>query len=308
MNAGKITRRRSEANFTVLSNSMLQDRRMSWKARGLLAYLLSLPEDWHVYKTELQNHSERDGRFSTDAAFEELVEFGYIKAVMSRNEKGQMLGYNYNVYEIPLVEVEPNAENQQSEPNVEKPTSGKPTSGLPTSGNPTLQRTNKDKELKEQSIDRVNAGEAENDNPSQNPEGAAQSPPVAPAPPLPEWDLEEEVPPDLMAEYEAEMQAALSWIQNTAVNLHRPESWIRSHITEYIAEMRATDQDKGRTYQDVKKHCYYWLKEQHQRQLRNEPRTNQNPAVGTTKAGVNSSGAPKRTAFIAPGSLRRNGP
>ena len=33
-------------NYTVMSNYHLRDKRMSLKAKGLLSFMLSLPEDW----------------------------------------------------------------------------------------------------------------------------------------------------------------------------------------------------------------------------------------------------------------------
>ena len=33
-------------NFTVMSNMHLKDRRLSFKAKGLLSVILSLPPDW----------------------------------------------------------------------------------------------------------------------------------------------------------------------------------------------------------------------------------------------------------------------
>ena len=33
-------------NFTIMSNHHLQDKSLSLKAKGLLSYMLSLPEDW----------------------------------------------------------------------------------------------------------------------------------------------------------------------------------------------------------------------------------------------------------------------
>ena len=33
-------------NYTVMSNYHLQDRNLSYKAKGLLSFMLSLPEDW----------------------------------------------------------------------------------------------------------------------------------------------------------------------------------------------------------------------------------------------------------------------
>ncbi len=34
-------------NYTVMSNYHLQDRNLSFKAKGLLSYMLSLPSDWN---------------------------------------------------------------------------------------------------------------------------------------------------------------------------------------------------------------------------------------------------------------------
>lgn len=33
-------------NYTVMSNYHLRDRNLSYKAKGLLSFMLSLPEDW----------------------------------------------------------------------------------------------------------------------------------------------------------------------------------------------------------------------------------------------------------------------
>lgn len=33
-------------DFTVMSNYHLQDKKLSLKAKGLLSYMLSLPDDW----------------------------------------------------------------------------------------------------------------------------------------------------------------------------------------------------------------------------------------------------------------------
>ena len=33
-------------NYTVMSNYHLRDKKLSYKAKGLLSFMLSLPEDW----------------------------------------------------------------------------------------------------------------------------------------------------------------------------------------------------------------------------------------------------------------------
>ena len=42
----KITIQKKTGNFTILDNTGLRDPNISWKAKGLLAYLLHLPDDW----------------------------------------------------------------------------------------------------------------------------------------------------------------------------------------------------------------------------------------------------------------------
>ena len=42
-------------NYTVMSNYHLRDKNLSYKAKGLLSFMLSLPEDWDysVKKVEM---------------------------------------------------------------------------------------------------------------------------------------------------------------------------------------------------------------------------------------------------------------
>lgn len=87
--------------YAQISRKALQNPSLSWKAKGLLAYLLSLPEDWQIYIKELPNHC-RDGIKATRAAFRELVQIGHISGQKRRNEKGQYLGFEYVVREVSL--------------------------------------------------------------------------------------------------------------------------------------------------------------------------------------------------------------
>jgi hypothetical protein len=69
------------------------------RAKGLLVYLLSLPESWDLHKTEVQKHFT-DGRDAVFRAFEELEKLGYIQGKKFRDEKGR-IQYQYTVYEEP---------------------------------------------------------------------------------------------------------------------------------------------------------------------------------------------------------------
>lgn len=93
-----IIRVKKNGNFTIMSNVHLRDKRLSWKAKGLLSYILSLPDDWELYQKELVNHSS-DGLQSTRTAFNQLVELGYITKHQHRNEEGKFGDVEYTVFE-----------------------------------------------------------------------------------------------------------------------------------------------------------------------------------------------------------------
>jgi len=92
-----IIKNRIENKFTTIPNETLADDRLSWKAKGLLAYLLSLPYDWEVYTNEVVTHST-DGEKSLTSGLNELMKFGYIERAKIRGEKGHYSGYEYSVY------------------------------------------------------------------------------------------------------------------------------------------------------------------------------------------------------------------
>ena len=90
--------------YAQIDKDILRNENLSWRAKGLLAYLLSLPHDWKVYLTEITKHST-DGATSTRSAFKELRESGYVRKVSSRDDKGQITGWETIVYEVPILEV-----------------------------------------------------------------------------------------------------------------------------------------------------------------------------------------------------------
>lgn len=68
-----------ERNFTQLPNAWLRDPKLSFKARGLLALLMTHDEGWKVTIKQLADDaSRRDGIDSIRAAVEELEAHGYL--------------------------------------------------------------------------------------------------------------------------------------------------------------------------------------------------------------------------------------
>ena len=89
-----------QKKFAMIPNETLADARLSWKAKGLLCYLLSLPHDWEVYTSEVAKHST-DGVDSMNSGLRELMEFNYVHRTKIRGEKGKYSGYEYCVYDVP---------------------------------------------------------------------------------------------------------------------------------------------------------------------------------------------------------------
>jgi len=87
-------------NFAMIPNKLLADERLSWKAKGVLCYLLSMPYDWKIYTEEICKHS-KDGVKCLNAAINELIKFGYITRDVIRVEKGHYGGYEYSVFNVP---------------------------------------------------------------------------------------------------------------------------------------------------------------------------------------------------------------
>ena len=46
-----------ETDYTIVSNHILRDNTLSWRARGLFVYILSKPETWKVYTKDLINQA-----------------------------------------------------------------------------------------------------------------------------------------------------------------------------------------------------------------------------------------------------------
>lgn len=89
-------------NFVMMDKSFLEDTRLSYKAKGILAYLLSKPDNWKVIIGNLVNYST-DGKASVYAGLKELKECGYYEKIPVRNEQGtRITRWESIVYEIPL--------------------------------------------------------------------------------------------------------------------------------------------------------------------------------------------------------------
>ncbi|MGW0043497.1 replication protein [Rhodococcus sp. NPDC003348] len=76
-------------NFTILSNEVLNDNRLSYRARGVLMWLLSKPADWRTRSESIAAQSPREGRDAIRTAMRELEEFGYLVRERVQDELGR---------------------------------------------------------------------------------------------------------------------------------------------------------------------------------------------------------------------------
>ncbi len=83
----QIHRIRHTRGFTVLPNKILQDRRLSYTARGLLADLLSRPDGWSEDSRRMADSSPQ-GRIAVAKALRELAAFGYYRVIKNRRADG----------------------------------------------------------------------------------------------------------------------------------------------------------------------------------------------------------------------------
>lgn len=87
-------------NFTVMSNMHLKDKRLSFKSKGLLSVIFSLPPDWKYTLTGFAKIAA-DGVESVKSTVKELEKYGYVSRRQTRDERGRMSVNEYLVYENP---------------------------------------------------------------------------------------------------------------------------------------------------------------------------------------------------------------
>lgn len=92
---------KESGNFVTVHKNFIHDSKLTFKSKGILLYLLSRPDDWQIYESEILKHTN-DGKDSLKSGIKELEEIGYVVRTRKRNDKGHLNGYEYLVYEHPI--------------------------------------------------------------------------------------------------------------------------------------------------------------------------------------------------------------
>jgi len=91
-----IIRTEKVSNFSQIDNVCLKDSQLSLRAKGLFAYLMSLPPEWQVSKKEVAKHF-KDSYTIVSNTFKELEQAGYVTETAMRS--GGKFSVHYTIYE-----------------------------------------------------------------------------------------------------------------------------------------------------------------------------------------------------------------
>jgi uncharacterized phage protein (TIGR02220 family) len=100
--------------FVVVDKQFVNRKDLSWKAKGILLYLMSLPENWKLSMEDLKNRAT-DGAAALRTGIKELEEKKYFKKISIRDHKGKIIKWEYIFDEIPIEDEQEVLENENSE-------------------------------------------------------------------------------------------------------------------------------------------------------------------------------------------------
>ena len=138
--------------YVMIDRRPIENPKLSFKAKGILAYALSRPDGWEFNLADLKNHCT-DGRDAIRAGLTELREAGHLEYTQER-KSGKFSNGRILVYEIPLSE--PQAELPCTDfPHTDKPLTENPTQVLSTLSNKDIKQKNEEDEERTAEIGKV---------------------------------------------------------------------------------------------------------------------------------------------------------
>lgn len=132
-------------NYTVMANYHLRDKELSCKAKGLMSFMLSLPDDWD-YSVKGLVSCLMEGKEAVRSMLKELEDRGYLAREQARSTKGNFSGVEYVLHEMPVTE----------NPTTVNPSADNPITDRPIPENPPQINTNITNILNKQSTERNN--------------------------------------------------------------------------------------------------------------------------------------------------------
>jgi hypothetical protein len=83
-----------------MNKEFLSVETLSWRAKGILAYLLSKPDNWQVQVWDLIRQST-EGEYAVRQGIKELETHGYMERIPVKDKNYKFVAWETVVYEIP---------------------------------------------------------------------------------------------------------------------------------------------------------------------------------------------------------------
>jgi len=174
-----VFRTEKVSDYAVIAKHHLKNKALSYKAKGLLTFMLSVPPEWDWSMAGLSTLAS-DGIDGVRSGIRELEKHGYLSRRRIREASGKLGDIEYTIHEIPQSpqSSDPNQlpggpmsslssnptptsdsptleEPMLAKPILENPTLVKPTQDLPTQENP-MERSNNQSSIDGLSINGLN--------------------------------------------------------------------------------------------------------------------------------------------------------
>lgn len=140
MESPVIIKRKVRTDFTVLPNDLFRDKKLSWKALGLLVYMLHLREDFSLNLSWLTNQ-KKTGRDAMRSGLKELESEGYLTIRRERGKQGKYQRVIWEVTDSPSKKT-----TSTATPHSENPNTVNPITDSRTAENPKLINTSSKQE------------------------------------------------------------------------------------------------------------------------------------------------------------------
>lgn len=101
-------------NYTNISNKVVRDERLSWKARGIFLYMWSQADNWQFYVSEIAKHAT-DGERSLQSGLKELENYGYLTRKHRIGKNGDFSGMDWILTDDPEKTVQNSIDAKKAE-------------------------------------------------------------------------------------------------------------------------------------------------------------------------------------------------
>lgn len=123
----RVERIKPEKGYTVIHNHILNDKKLTFKAKGILALLLSLPPNPKNLSIEKIARWNKDGVSTVRSGIDELKIAGYLDVEQINNDLGQYDGVRWFLRDT-VSRADARQKNGKI-PDAENPHSDEPSSG-----------------------------------------------------------------------------------------------------------------------------------------------------------------------------------